>query len=202
MLFNSIKKEGYIMSHKTDIPYITNDNILIFLDSFAQSLLYRYRCNIEHVNILIVGGAALALKYNFRGTVDIDADINFRSNISNSIHDVAIKHSIPDDWMNQDFTMSASYSKYLWSNAILVQTFYNFMWVYVVTDIDQLCMKVISGRQKDNNDINLLTQKCISNNFTYSMFLKEYEFLYGNSVKPNAKALNKVKRIFKKFNML
>ena len=52
------------------------------------------------VSVLIVGGSALALKYNCRGTVDIDADISYSGAISNSIRQVANLCNIPIDWLN------------------------------------------------------------------------------------------------------
>lgn len=53
------------MAHQTDIPYICQDNVLVYLDCFAQYLYREHNGVLPQINILIVGGAALALKYNF-----------------------------------------------------------------------------------------------------------------------------------------
>lgn len=55
------------MAHQTDIPYICQDNVLVYLDCFVQYLYREHNGVLPQINILIVGGAALALKYNFRG---------------------------------------------------------------------------------------------------------------------------------------
>lgn len=63
------------MAHVTNIPYISNSNIMLYLDKLAEVLNNKYGQHNINYNVLITGGSALALKYNFRATVDIDADI-------------------------------------------------------------------------------------------------------------------------------
>lgn len=87
------------MAHITEIPYINNQNIDYLIRCLSDSVQIKYG-NIENFNILIVGGSALALKYAYRSTVDIDADINFRSEISSCIDSIAVSNSIPKDWIN------------------------------------------------------------------------------------------------------
>ena len=70
--------------------------------------------------MLIVGGAALALKYNFRMTVDIDADIDFTGAITDAINAAVYANNIPTDWLNWGFMNTYSYSRCLWNNAIFV----------------------------------------------------------------------------------
>ena len=113
----------------------------IYLDKLAEKLLDRYRNTVGSIKILIVSGSALVLKYNFRATVDIDTDIKFRHSLKGSIDNVAKYYNIPSDWINQDFCKSTSYSKKLWDNAIPVDVLRGFMEIYVVSDLDQLCMK-------------------------------------------------------------
>lgn len=133
------------MAHLTNVPYINNLNIDYLVNCLNNELLYRYGSNLSSFDILIVGGAALALKYAYRSTVDIDADIRFQHELTSSINQVAMKNNIPIDWINQEFMKSTSYSRNLWKNAIYYKSF-GFINVYVVCDLDQLCMKAVSGR--------------------------------------------------------
>lgn len=190
------------MAHLTDIPYINHTNIITLLNDLAIDLKVTNPNLNAYVDILIVGGSALALKYNFRSTVDIDADIKFSGSITNCITSVARKRNIPTDWLNQDFTKSYSYSKFLWQNAIIVTTLQGYLRVYVVSDLDQLCMKVTAGRNKDFKDINKLLEELISRGCTYSIFMDRFKFLYGDYVKPNKQALSRVYKMFKKFRLL
>lgn len=65
------------MAHLTDIPYISGSNLMSFLTVFAEELYNYYKGNLPVVDILVVGGGAMAIKHSFRSTVDIDADIRF-----------------------------------------------------------------------------------------------------------------------------
>ena len=74
--------------------------------------------------------------------------------------------------------------------------------VYVVSDLDQLCMKITAGRQKDTEDCLFLTQRLIEQGCTYSMVAERYDFLYGDHVKPKHQLLNRVQKMFKKAKQL
>lgn len=184
------------MAHMTDKPYINNGNIPVYLDKLAEMLLERYKTTVGRIKILIVGGSALALKYNFRTTVDIDTDIQFRHSLKGSIDNVAKFYNIPTDWINQDFRKSISYSKRLWDNAVPVSILRDFMEIYVVSDLDQLCMKIVAGRQKDDRDIVFLTAKLVSDGCNYDMFVQRYKYLYSESIVPNKSTLNEVRKMF------
>lgn len=97
--------------HKTDIPYINNSNIVALIAQLYVELYNKYGESLPEIRVLVVGGSALALKYAFRSTVDIDADIRFSGEITSSINRVAVNNNIPNDWINQDFMKSESYSR-------------------------------------------------------------------------------------------
>lgn len=173
---------------------------MTFLNAFAFELVQTQNVN-GAVNVLVVGGAALALKHGDRSTVDIDADISYGGLITPTINKVAKGFNIPTDWINQDFVKSYSYSRKLWVNAIPYCTLQGYMNIFLVSDLDQLCMKAAAGRDKDNEDIYMLLNALIPNGFTYSAFLQEFEFLYGGTVKPKQKSLTIIKRVCKKYKV-
>lgn len=173
------------MTHKTNNPYLHRGNI-------PKSLNQTYHGNIGQVDILIVGGSALALKYNFRSTVDIDADIRFSGSIKGSINRVSKLYGIPDDWINQDFVKSYSYSRKIWESDIPITTLKSFMNIYVVSDLDQLCMKINSGRRNDERDTILLAYLVKSKGTHLNIVLENYKRLYGNVNIPSS-SLNRLR---------
>lgn len=189
------------MAHITNVPYIDSTNIDYLMSCLSSSLYTKYGNSLESFNILVVGGSALALKYSYRATVDIDADIAFKHELSSCIQSIASANNIPNDWINQDFIKSSSYSRRLWTNAIYYKTF-GFINVYVVSDIDQLCMKMISARPKDVSDALFLCERLIANGVGFNNIDSEFYYLYGDTVHPDQRLLKRVKKIFKQYNLL
>lgn len=189
------------MAHITDIPYIDNTNIDYLISCLNTELVRKYQNNISGFDILVVGGAALALKYAYRSTVDIDADIRFQREITSSINNVAKLNNIPTDWINQDFMKSASYSRNLWMHAIPYKSF-GYINTYIVNDLDQLCMKAVSGRVKDVPDIVFLCDKVMNMGIRYSDFIIEFKFLYSDVVAQNERAKKRIYKEFKRKHML
>ena len=191
------------MAHKTNVPYLNNSNIIPLVTQLYNELLNKYGNTLPFIKILIVGGSALSLKYSFRATVDIDADISFGGEIQSIINKIAVDNNIPNDWINQDFMKSNSYSRRLWENAIWYNLKYppsNLFHVYVVNDLDQLCMKATAGRDKDKIDIRFLIEKLVMQGYTYQNYLNEFKYLYRGTVKENPKVQGLIKRIFKSYN--
>lgn len=86
--------------------------------------------------------------------------------------------SIPEDWMNTSFTGSPSFSNNLVNNAEFL-TSYGVLDVYKVSDLDLICMKLISFRDKDERDLRGLLKDCF---VTQSMIQDRLVYLYGDNV--------------------
>lgn len=178
--------------HQTDIPYIDKNNIGKFINSFISEVANKYGPTLE-LKMLIVGGSALAIKYGFRVTVDIDTDIKCNHSVKGSINKTAEKLGIPNDFINEDFTTSDSYSRKLWDNAILLKQYNANISIYVVSDLDQLCMKIVSARIKDDADIRMLTEKVRANGVKYGQLENRLKELYKGKVAVSARWLRYVK---------
>lgn len=178
--------------HEASIPYININNIEYLVDCFISEVVSKYGQAVE-LRMLIVGGSALALKYGFRTTVDIDTDIKCSHSVKGSINKTAEKLCIPSDFINEDFTRSKSYSKHLWENAILLKQYTQNISVYVVSDVDQLCMKIVSARRKDSKDIELLTEKVMAKGVKYRQIENRLKELYNGKVAVSARWLRYVK---------
>ena len=84
------------------------------MDHFLYEAAKRYkklnRTN-PNAEIILVGGAAVSIKYDFRSTTtDIDAVIRAGSTMKEVIKQIAEDNELSDDWLNQDFKNTDSYS--------------------------------------------------------------------------------------------
>lgn len=142
------------MGHAAGYRFIFKENMQIYLEALGESI-YRHYGNVT-VDILMVGGSALILGHNFRNsTEDIDAYIKSQVDITACIDEITEKYSLPFDWMNTGFTNTESFSVNLLYNAILVGQFKGLK-VYKICDLDLFCMKLVSYRPKDKEDLKAL----------------------------------------------
>ena len=81
----------------------TKDNI----DNFLRELGKEYRKlskQGQNVELIIVGGVAAIVNYDFRETTtDIDALFHANSIFKEAIRNVGDKYGLPDGWLNSDF---------------------------------------------------------------------------------------------------
>ena len=188
------------MAHLTTNKYLNSSNIMVYLNDFAVNMVNKYGYNIS-IPILIVGGSAIALKGGYRdATVDIDSYIKFNGNVSEAINYVANKNNIFPDWLNQDFAYSESYSRRLEDKAIFYKTLQGIVHIYLVCDIDQLCMKATAFRKKDLPDIKYLVCQCIKQGLVFDDFLNNFYYLYGDSVRLKLDAKDYIRKVFKKLS--
>ena len=105
------------------------------------------------IEIIIVGGASITLNYSFRqGTTDIDALVSDGVySIKESVYRVAEKMNLPDDWLNNDFTKTSSYSKRLIGCSTYYKTFNQVLHVRVVKNEYLLATKLVSARRYKND---------------------------------------------------
>lgn len=190
------------MAHSTSIKWLNSTNIQWYLDKFAEEFYKRYAGRVT-ISINIFGGSALLLKHpEMRtGTVDIDTYIRTIPDIDLKpfIVEFAKFYDIPYDWMNEDLCKSSSFSVRLNSRTFVYKTLYGCVELRLVTDSDQLCMKVIAGRSKDKDDVIGLARALSGAGFSYEDFVATMHIIYGpdamSLVKP--RFLSLVKRILK-----
>lgn len=190
------------MAHSTNIKWINSTNILAYLEKFAEEFYRRYGGSVR-LSVNIFGGSALLIKHpEFRaGTVDIDTYIRTVPDIDikQFILEFAKFYGIPYDWMNEDLCKSPSFSIRLNQRTFVYKTLYNCVELRLVTDSDQLCMKVIAGRNKDRDDIVGLAKSLRGSGFSYSDFVSTMQVIYGPDAMSLAKSrsLALVKRLLR-----
>lgn len=77
-------------------------------------------------------------------------------------------------------------------------TYNNILNVYVVSDLDQLCMKATAWRRKDISDVKFLVSKLKQGGYTYENFLRQFEYLYRGKVIMKPSAEGGIRRLFLK----
>ena len=131
------------MSHNEKI---TNENIDEILKSFAKEQR-KLSKNVD-IDIIIIGGGAIVINYGFRGMTQ-DLDIikpNKLLSIKEAAHKVADKFNLPNNWINDDFKTTTSYSPNLVKYAQYYRTFSNYIHFYTIKDEYLIAMKMVSSR--------------------------------------------------------
>ena len=143
------------MAHSVSEEYLYRENIDKYLEALAERIKI---AGIGEHKILVVGGAAMAIKYqDGRSTVDIDICFREQNNLYSCCQSVAKEYDLPDDWINADVMHSDSFSYAIFDNAVLYKTFNDILEVYVADDLDLYCMKLVSFRPKDIQDMEVLS---------------------------------------------
>lgn len=165
------------MGHEADYPYIFKENMGIYLNALNECIRRRHPNAI--VELVMVGGSSLILGNTFRlSTEDIDAFQLTNVGIKRCIKDVKDMFSITSDWLNDDFTKSPSYTPKIKKNKILVLHRSNLI-VYRACDLDVFCMKLVSKRDKDFNDLFGMLRESLCR-ITRDKVFDRMQFLYGD----------------------
>lgn len=129
------------------------------LDTILNDLAKQYRKyggKYQKAELILVGGAAVIAKYNFRdSTKDIDAIIRSASALKDAAVIVGEKYNLEYKWLNSDFIKTTSYSEKLREYSKYYKTFANVLEVRVVDSEYLIAMKMMSAREykKDLSDI-------------------------------------------------
>lgn len=124
----------------------TKENIEAYLKELAKAFR-KINGSRALAEIILIDGASVVINYNFRDyTYDNDAEIKTNSSIKEAINRVADKFSLPNDWINSDFTKTDSYSPKLREVSQHYRTFSNVVDVRTVSAEYLIAMKLRSGR--------------------------------------------------------
>jgi hypothetical protein len=166
------------MAHLTSEEYLYKSNIEEYLNVLAEKII---ESGIGKHAILIVGGAAMALKHQSeRSTVDIDICFREQNNLYACCQTVAKGNNLPDDWMNADVMHSDSFSYALFDSAKLFKTYHNVLDVFLVDDLDLYCMKLVSFRPKDIQDMEVLSASLKRDGISKDNVIRNFIRLYGD----------------------
>lgn len=158
------------MYNRTDI----NNN----LKELGKELKREFGRNSKH-EIIVVGGAAIVLKHDFReSSSDIDAIVSDGSSIKDAIYRTAERLGLSDDWLNSDFKQSSSYSGKLVALSKFYRCFNQVLDVRIVDDQYLIAMKLKSFRPYKNDQSDIIGL-LLDNSYTYEEIEKAAIELYG-----------------------
>lgn len=173
---------------------ITRANVIEILRKFAKE--YRKALGKAPGEIIIVGGGSIMLNYKFRdATQDLDVILHTASGVKDVIVRFAEENNLPRDWMNTDFTKTASFSE------TLTEVSRHFCWlnnetleIRTVSDVYLIAMKMVAHREY-RNDISdvigiLIEETENGHAITYDEIETAYKTLYHES--PDSDIQNQV----------
>ena len=166
------------MAHSVNKEYLYRENIDEYFEALAKEINKK---GIGQHRILVVGGAAMALKYqDGRSTVDIDICFRKQNDLYSCCQIVAKEYNLPDDWINADVMHSDSFSYRLFDKAVLYKVYAEILEVYIADNLDLYCMKLVSFRPKDIQDMEILSESLKKDGITSDDVFDNFNRLYGN----------------------
>lgn len=125
------------------------------LDAILNDLAKQYRKYVgknQKAELILVGGAAVIARYNFReSTKDIDAIIKSASALKDAVIIIGEKYNLEYKWLNSDFTRTCSYSEKLSEYSKYYKTFANVLEVRIIESEYLVAMKMVSAREYKND---------------------------------------------------
>lgn len=170
------------MSSETQIVFTKNN-----IDTYLKEVAKEYRKQIGKnmpAELILIGGAAVLINYGFRDmTTDIDAVIRAASAMKDVINRVGDRFNLPNGWLNEDFTKTASYSPRLEAFSQYYKTYSNVLTIRTVSAEYLIAMKLRSGRQykSDLSDVLgvLAAHDKVGQPLTMAQIRKAVSDLYG-----------------------
>lgn len=161
---------------------ITKEN----LDSVLKDLGNYYTHNGHnkiYAEIILVGGAAVLAKYNFReSSGDMDAIIRATSTIKDAALKVSDKYNLHPDWLNMDFKNTSSFSEKILEHSTYYKTFSNYVEIRIIKPEYLIATKLNAFREykHDKSDIVgiIIEQEQINEPITKEDVSKAYSELY------------------------
>ncbi len=121
------------------------------LDNYLNELAKEYKkCGGRKmpIEIIMVGGAAILGRYEFRPmSADIDACVQMPEALLEAARRVGERHGLAEDWFNNDFMRTTSYTPFLYRYATYYKTFAQVLTVRVIEAEYLIAMKLRAGRK-------------------------------------------------------
>lgn len=129
----------------------TRENLDRCLSALAKEFRKRNGTTMQ-AEIVLIGGASVLANYSFRdATYDVDAVINASSAMKEAINHVGDALSLPNGWLNTDFTKTRSYSPKLMEYSTYYKTFSHILTIRTIAGEYLIAMKLMAGRKYKND---------------------------------------------------
>lgn len=143
------------MNTKNNQTKFSKESINIYLKKLSK-IYKKLSAGRMPAEIILVGGSAIAVNYAFRqSSTDIDAIIQAPEVMRDAICRIRDEENLPGNWINSDFTKTASFSPMLRLYSKHYKTFSNIVEIRTMTGAFLIAMKMRSGRiyKHDLSDI-------------------------------------------------
>lgn len=114
---------------------LSKESIDVYLDKLADKILEKFGPEAS-IEIVVVGGAAIAINYTFRESTYLD----------DLVADVAKECSLPTDWMNHNVMVTGSFTPAIAQYAKHYKTFKGVLKVFTADALTLICMKSVCCR--------------------------------------------------------
>lgn len=130
---------------------IQKNNIDLYLKELSKEFRKITQRKV-HAEIVLVGGAAIILNYDFRmKSIDVDAINTSNEAMKQASKAIAEKYNLPSDWFNDDFKKTVSYSPKIREYSKYYKTYSNAVEIRTITREYLIAMKMASGRKYKND---------------------------------------------------
>lgn len=121
------------------------------IDNYLKKVAKQYRKlsgKSMPAEITLIGGASILVNYGFRdSTYDIDALIHAASSMKDAINYVTDTMKLPNDWLNDDFKNTTSYTPKLVNYSVYYRTFSNVVTIRTIAGEYLVAMKLKAFRK-------------------------------------------------------
>ena len=137
------------------------------------------------INLYVVGGASILINFDFRkATLDVDAYCDKIDEIKGIVLEISSELYLYDNWINDDFKNTPSYSDKILELSILYKSFDDVVYVYTLEPKYMIAMKLKSSRVDggDLDDIRkmIFELKLSGSQLSFDEVMEAYDYLYNN----------------------
>ena len=135
------------------------------------------------INVYVVGGASILINFDFRkATLDVDAYCERINELKNIILEISSELYLYDDWLNDDFKNTPSYSRKIIELSVLYKSFDDIVNVFTLEPKYMIAMKLKSSRP-DSGDLEDIRQmifelKLSGIELSFDEVMEAYDYLY------------------------
>ena len=135
------------------------------------------------INVYVVGGASILINFDFRkATLDVDAYCERINELKNIILEISSELYLYDDWLNDDFKNTPSYSRKIIELSVLCKSFDDIVNVFTLEPKYMIAMKLKSSRP-DSGDLEDIRQmifelKLSGIELSFDEVMEAYDYLY------------------------
>lgn len=160
------------------------------MDTILKELARQYRKlagRNARAEIILVGGASILMQYTFRNsTTDVDAFIIADSCMKEAIQHTAEIYQLDDDWLNEDFRYTASYSPKIIEHSLYYKTFAHVLEVRVISPAYLIAMKIRAAREYKNDLSDIVGILQNNNDISLEDIREAYKDMYNTSTFPDS----------------